>query len=319
MASVRAEQSKLRIAADEDNSRLDRVLIRRLGAERRPLILRLIRKGNVRLNRKRARPESRVRQGDEVFLPASLRQPVYDKPEAGIPRALLNRAGEVRVLYEDDALLAVDKPAGIVVHAGSGYHAGLIEALREVRGLADLRLAHRLDRDTSGVLLMAKNLNALRRLHEAFRAHDMQKVYLALVAGHPRATRGRLHGFLQKGVVRGGERVVRDDRQGKEALTDYQLMLRLRWQGLSGALLALKPYSGRTHQLRVQLADAGHAILGDGKYGAREENRRFRALGGRRLALHAWRLRFAHPDDGCTMEIRASWPEEWKALIRAGL
>jgi len=320
LASASGADSLLRIGEDEHDSRLDRVLIRRLGSDKRSLILRLIRKGNVRLNRKRARPESRVRSGDVVFLPASLRTQPVAEASGEIPSSLRRRVLAMQILYEDDQLLAVNKPAGLVVHGGSGYRAGLVEALRVVRGLPELKLAHRLDRDTSGVLLMAKDLAALRRLNQAFRVREMQKVYVALVAGQPTAARGRLHSHLQKGGLRGGERVVSHDQQrGKEAITDYRLVMRLDWQGFAGALLALQPHSGRTHQLRVQLAEFGHAILGDGKYGRREHNRAFKSLGGSGLALHAWRLRFAHPDDGCTIEIRAPWPQGWGALIRAGL
>ncbi|MFQ5518544.1 MAG: S4 domain-containing protein, partial [Mariprofundus sp.] len=147
------ENGILTVDQGEEGSRLDRVLIRHLGASRRSLILRLIRKGNVRVNKKRCKPESRVTAGDRVFLPASLREPDQREPTA-VPNALLRKAAALPVLFEDEWLLVVNKPASLVVHGGSGHEAGLIEALKEVRGLADLRLAHRLDRDTSGVLLM---------------------------------------------------------------------------------------------------------------------------------------------------------------------
>ncbi len=305
----------LTVTPDEDGSRLDRMLIRRLGASRRSLILRLIRKGNVRVNRKRARPDARVSCGDVVFLPASLRS-IEERP-AGVPAWLVERARALEVLYEDESLLAVNKPAGLVVHGGSGYEAGLIEAIREARNLPELRLAHRLDRDTSGVLLMAKSLGALRSVAASFRDRSLRKTYLALIAGHPKAHAGRMVARLVKGVVRGGERVVVGDERGKEARTDFQVVMHLRRQGLAYALIALRPHSGRTHQLRVQLAEQGHPILGDGKYGLRTANKAFRELGGRGLALHAWRLRLRHPVHHRMLELVAPVPEGWRAWLSA--
>lgn len=315
MARKDLESGHLHVAADEAGSRLDRVLLRRLGASHRPLILRLIRKGNVRVNRKRARPETRLQEGDDIFLPASLRQPPEPASVQTIPAALARQVQALAILHEDEDLLAVYKPAGMVVHGGSGHGAGLIEALKELRHLPDLRLAHRLDRDTSGVLLMAKHLAALRALTESFRERDMHKTYFALIAGHPFAHAGRMVSRLAKGAVRGGERMVVDVEDGKEAVTDYQVMMHLEKDGFEYAMVALNPHSGRTHQLRVQLAGEGHAILGDGKYGRREDNRAFRKLGGRGLALHAWRLRFLHPRRHEPVEIRAGLPASWSHLL----
>jgi len=282
------QNSILRVDKHEDGSRLDRVLIRHLGTSRRTLILRLIRKGNVRVNKKRCKPELHLSEGDSIYLPASLREP--DQQErTEIPATLLRSVAEMPVLFEDANLLVVNKPTGLVVHGGSGHGAGLIEALKEVKGLADLRLAHRLDRDTSGLLLMAKDLSALRQLTTSFRQRDMQKTYFALVAGHPFAQAGRMQSKLAKGTVRGGERMVQDAEDGKEAITDYQVMMHFERGGFDYAMLALHPHSGRTHQLRVQLLHEGHAILGDGKYASREE-----------LAA---------------LEFTAPWPENWRSLL----
>jgi 23S rRNA pseudouridine955/2504/2580 synthase len=308
----------LDIDAGESGSRLDRALQRLLGDGQRSLIMRLIRKGNVRVNGRRARPEQRLAVGDRIFLPVSLRPGAVSQsapPQAGIAPALLKRAAEAPILYEDDWLLAVDKPPGLVVHGGSGHEAGLIEVWKRLRGLPDLRLAHRLDRDTSGVLLLAKSLAALRRLTESFRERDMQKTYFALVAGHPYVHAGRMRAQLVKGTVRGGERMVVDAEAGKEAVTDFQVMLEGRSRDLDWAMVALNPHSGRTHQLRVQLQGEGHAILGDSKYAGRDELAAFRSVGGRGLMLHAWRLRFAHPVTDKAMEIRAPLPENWQAML----
>ncbi len=321
LARKMQENSILTIDENENGSRLDRVLMRHLGTARRALMLRLIRKGNVRINKKRCKPESRVASGDEVFLPASLRQPEqalsHQQPDQ-LPASLLNKLRVMPVLFEDECLLVVNKPAGMVVHGGSGHEAGLIEGLKVMRDLPDLRLAHRLDRDTSGVLLMAKNLAALRKLTESFRQRDMQKTYFALVAGHPFASAGRMISHLAKGVVQGGERMVVDALDGKESITDYQVMMQWQDAPLDYAMLALFPHSGRTHQLRVQLQQEGHAILGDGKYADKTELSAYKKAGGRGLMLHAWRLRFEHPVTGKQLELKAMWPNSWSLLKRAG-
>jgi 23S rRNA pseudouridine955/2504/2580 synthase len=315
LASAPSREPYLEIDEREAGSRLDRALLRLLGEAQRPLIMRLIRKGNVRINGRRAKPDQRLAMGDRIFLPASLRPGNVTEAPAGMPAALLKRAGVVPVLYEDEWLLVVDKPAGMVVHGGSGHGAGLVEALKQVRDLPDLRLAHRLDRDTSGVLLLAKSLTSLRRLTTSFRERDMQKTYLALVSGHPYPHAGRMRSHLAKGVVRGGERMVVDSDAGKEAVTDFQVMLERRSHDFDWAMVALNPHSGRTHQLRVQLQQEGHSILGDGKYAGKDALAAFRAMGGKGLMLHAWRLRFVHPVRHRPMELRSPLPEGWRRIL----
>ena len=316
MASALSREAYLDIDEREAGSRLDRALLRLAGEGQRALVLRLIRKGNVRVNGRRAKPEQRLSAGDRIFLPASLRPGAVAVSEPmGMPAGMLQRAREVPVLYEDDWLLVVDKPAGMVVHGGSGHGAGLIEAMKQLRELPDLRLAHRLDRDTSGALMLAKHIGALRRLTALFRERDMQKTYFALVSGHPYPHAGRLRSHLAKGVVRGGERMVVDATDGKEAVTDLQVMLERRNHDFAWAMVALHPHSGRTHQLRVQLQAEGHSILGDAKYGGRDALTAFRAMGGKGLMLHAWRLRFVHPVTHQAMEIRAPLPEGWRKIL----
>ncbi len=316
MASSEAMQSRIIVDKNEDGSRLDRILLRRLGNEKRTLIMRLIRKGNVRVNGKRCKPESRVMVNDEIYLPNSLRGEAEPQSPDQIPSGLLKKVEAMEVLFEDKWLLAVHKPAGMVVHGGSGHGAGLIEALKEVRALADLRLAHRLDRDTSGVLLMAKNLETLRKLTESFREREMQKTYFALVKGYPYPHAGRMKSNLSKGVVVGGERMVVDDEKGKESVTDYQVVMEMEQDGFEFALLALNPHSGRTHQLRVQLQSEGHAILGDPKYAEKDDLQSFNKLGGRGLALHAWRLRFDHPVRKEAIELCAPLENAWLSPLR---
>ena len=312
MASWQVDDAKLDIDQDESGSRLDRVLLRRLGKDLRPLIMRLIRKGNVRVNGKRARPEQRLQSGDVVFIPMSLRGEPVKTPTAGEnTQPARQRKLVLPVLFEDGDILVINKPAGVVVHGGSGHQTGIIEYFKQERDLPELRLVHRLDRDTSGCLLLAKRLPALRELTRKFRERTAHKTYLAWVKGHPYPYAGRLQSRLAKGMLRGGERMVVDMEHGKHAVTDYQAVLLANHAGWPYALLALQPESGRTHQLRVQLQMEGHAILGDAKYADREDRQQFRAFSGKGLALHAWRLRFSHPETGKHMEFRAPWPTWW--------
>jgi len=308
---TRSDANECRLVIDESEagSRLDRVIIRHVGQGRRGLVMRLIRRGNVRVNRKRARASQRLNLGDSIYLPASLRS--ERSPDSTEKRKRIPREFSAAILYEDEHILVLNKPAGTVVHAGSGYGAGIIEQLREIRGLAELRLAHRLDRDTSGCLLLSKNLPVLRELAADFRAGRIRKTYLAWVEGYPFSHAGRLRSFLRKGVVQGGERMVVHHEDGQEAITDYQVILHGSQPGLQFSLLALMPLSGRTHQLRVQLQHEGHAILGDSKYASREARKLFRNMGGKSMALHAWRLRFTHPVKGYDLDIRAPLPDWW--------
>lgn len=297
------------IDKNEGGSRLDRVLIRQLGAEKRTLIMRLIRKGNVRLNGKRVKPETRVHTGDHIFLPLSLRQSQgsssHQKAQQHAPLHNLT------TLYEDHDLLVLDKPAGLVVHSGSRHDSGLIERLKIQRNLPELRLAHRLDRDTSGCLLLAKNLHSLRKLTDSFRKHHIHKTYWAWVSGHPYPYAGRMQSKLLKGITQGGERMVVSADEGQEAVTDLQTILLQKYNDWAYSLVALQPHSGRTHQLRVQLQQEGHAILGDPKYASKEELKAYKDIHGKGLALHAWRLRLRHPVTNKQLEFRAPWPKRW--------
>jgi len=298
------------VDSNEHDSRLDRALCRLLGQDKRTLIVRLIRKGNVRLNGKRCKPEAHVMAGDTVFLPASLRQDASEQanaPTPFMPKAIKN----LTVLFEDDDILVLDKAAGVVVHGGSGHDAGLVETLKIQLNLPELRLAHRLDRDTSGCLLLAKNLATLRKLTESFRTRDAHKTYFAWVTGHPYPYAGRITSHLLKGQTKSGERMVVDDIEGQEAITDLQTVCLRHAKNAPYALVALMPHSGRTHQLRVQLQQEGHAILGDPKYAQRDDMHWYKKIGGKGLALHAWRLRFIHPTTGKAMDLRAPWPKRW--------
>lgn len=316
MANFINEKGRICVPSDEGGSRLDRMLLRCLGNEKRTLIMRLIRKGNVRVNGKRCKPNHHLEVNDEVFVPASLRQnDVEELRRDDVPAGLLRQVEQMPILFEDEWLVVINKPAGLVVHGGSGHDAGLIEALKVSRDLPDLRLAHRLDRDTSGVLLLAKNLQALRKLTESFRERDMDKTYMAWVQGHPEPHAARMKSKLSKGVSIAGERMVVDDDEGKESITDYQVVVEREKDGFDYALVALKPHSGRTHQLRVQLQNEGHAILGDPKYAEKEVLKQFKSLGGKGLMLHAWRLRLLHPMTQQELVFSAPFPKRMMIFV----
>jgi len=316
LANFINEKGRICVPSDEGGSRLDRMLLRCLGNEKRTLIMRLIRKGNVRVNGKRCKPNHHLEVNDEVFVPASLRQnDVEELRRDDVPAGLLRQVEQMPILFEDEWLVVINKPAGLVVHGGSGHDAGLIEALKVSRDLPDLRLAHRLDRDTSGVLLLAKNLQALRKLTESFRERDMDKTYMAWVQGHPEPHAARMKSKLSKGVSIAGERMVVDDDEGKESITDYQVVVEREKDGFDYALVALKPHSGRTHQLRVQLQNEGHAILGDSKYAEKEVLKQFKSLGGKGLMLHAWRLRLLHPMTQQELVFSAPFPKRMMIFV----
>jgi len=303
--------------------RLDNFLLRLLKGVPKTHVYRLIRGGEVRVNKGRAAADTRLAAGDVVRLPPV--RVAAAPPPAAVP------AREFAPLYEDEHLLAIDKPAGVAVHGGSGVSFGVIEQLRRARpGERFLELVHRLDKETSGVLLLAKKRSALTRLQEQFRARETDKVYTALVRGHWPARQRVIDVPLLRTLDAAGERHVRvvdaAHEQARRAITLVQP--RERFGAPAGAVAACSLVdvtikTGRTHQIRVHLAHAGHPILGDPKYGDFAWNRawaRGEALAGVRFArmfLHARRLRFAHPADGRTIELESPLPAECLALLAA--
>jgi 23S rRNA pseudouridine955/2504/2580 synthase len=219
---------------------------------------------------------------------------------------------EERVLYEDEDLLVIDKPAGMAVHGGTGVGSGLIEALRSLRpeGTA-LELVHRLDRGTSGCLLLAKTRAALNSLHRQIREGGMDKRYLALVRGRWRGRARSVSAVLEKGRLQSGERMVRVAEEGQEAVSHFTPR-----QGFAHeTLVEIRLMTGRTHQARVHAAHLGHPIAGDDKYGDREFNRELRARGLRRLFLHAARLGFVHPSSGNKMQAESPLPPDLQTVL----
>lgn len=290
--------SFIEVSEDQHGQRIDNFLRTAIKGVPKTLIYRLLRKGEIRVNKKRIKPDGRVSAGDTVRLPP-MRTAADRKPPV-VAQGLLDHL-EVAVLYESDALMVVNKPAGLAVHGGSGINLGLIEALRQLRPDARfLELVHRLDRDTSGCIMVAKKRSMLRHLHQLLREnHQIDKVYWALVVGKWPGSQQKVDAPLRKSELTSGERIVRVDGEGKACLTRYKVLNRYRKE----TLVEAKPITGRTHQIRVHCQFAGHPILGDDKYGVSERNSEIKEQGLRRLFLHAARLSIVLPDgDKLTVE-----------------
>ncbi len=290
------------VSHDEAGQRLDNALLRLLKGVPKTHVYRLLRTGQVRVNGGRRGPGYRLRDGDLLRLPP-VRQ-AERIPQDG-PLARVKPVLEAGILYEDADLLVIDKPTGIPVHGGSGLAGGLIEALRRLREEPRLELAHRIDRDTSGCLIIARRRSSLRALHAAFREGRVRKRYLALLLGEihaPFESRAPLRRYVQ----RGGERHVAVAADGRPARTRFLPKV------TSGALslVEIELGTGRTHQIRVHATHAGYPVAGDPRYGDEVQNRRLRALGLRRLALHAARLQLEHPRTGQALDLHAPLPAD---------
>lgn len=298
----------LEIDESREGQRLDNFLIGQLKGVPKSRVYRILRRGEVRVNGGRVSADYRLETGDRVRIPP-VRQGVRVERAGGAAEFGWLRD---RVLYEDDDLLVLDKPAGLPVHGGSGVAVGVIEALRLLRPEQTmLELVHRLDRDTSGCLLIAKRRATLLGLHEMLRAGQMEKRYLALVKGRWRGGERLIQAPLARDRVRGVERLVGVSDEGKVADSRFAP------KGSYGpaTLMEITLLTGRMHQARVHAVHAGHPIAGDDKYGEREFNRDLRAVGLRRLFLHAARLRFAHPTRGVKIDIEAPLPPELATVL----
>lgn len=298
------------VTVDENNDgqRLDNFLLGLLKGVPRSWVYRVLRTGEVRVNKGRCKPSRRLQIGDLVRVPP-VRTAQRNPGEA--PAKLVDSV-ENSVIYEDELILAIDKPSGVAVHGGSGLSFGVIEALRSARPNAPyLELAHRLDRDTSGCLLLAKKRSALIKLQELQRAGRIDKRYTALLAGTTRKGAWRCALPLLKNTLQGGERVVRVDPLGKPSATAFKVKQRFADATLVEAVLE----TGRTHQIRVHATASGMPILGDPKYGDEEANRRLRSAGLRRLFLHASSLRFAWPNVRGGLSIMAPLPQDLEKVL----
>ena len=315
---VAAVVRMLAVDAEFAGQRLDNFLLRELKGVPKTHVYRIIRSGEVRVNKGRAAADTRLAPGDQVRVPPVRVASAAEGAEAAPPR-------EFPILFEDDHLIAIDKPAGTAVHGGSGVSFGVIEQLRRARPEARfLELVHRLDRETSGVLLLAKKRSALVALQAQFRERETEKVYAALVVGHWPARLKVIDVALQRTLDAAGERRVRavaaDDAQGQRSIS----LVRIARTFAGATLLDVTIKTGRTHQIRVHLAHSGHVIVGDDKYGDFALNRRYargEAVPGvrfERMFLHARRLAFDHPATGGRIELEAALPPECERLL-AGL
>jgi 23S rRNA pseudouridine955/2504/2580 synthase len=300
---------------DSDGQRLDNFLFRLLKGVPKTHIYRVIRSGEVRRNKGRVSADARVQAGDVLRLPPMR---CADKPPSPTGSA---PAREFPILFEDEWLLAVDKPAATAVHGGSGVSFGVIEQLRRARPQAQcLELVHRLDRDTSGILLVAKKRSALRALQDQFRQRQTQKTYLALVKGVWPAQRKVIDLSLQKYLLPNGERRVRvvtaDHPDAMRSVSLISVLgVGVLGEGTPVSLLAVTIKTGRTHQIRVHLAHAGHVIAGDDKYGDFEWNKSLAKAGHRRMFLHAWCLGFDHPHLGTAVRLHSPLPPELQDML----
>lgn len=280
------------VQEEDSGQRLDNFLQRQLNSVPRTRLYRALRKGEVRVNKGRSRAEYRLQPGDIVRIPP-LREPAAGVP-GQIPRRLVNDLSN-RIVHEDEDLLVLNKPSGLAVHGGSGLSFGLIEGLRQMRPNARyLELVHRLDRDTSGLVLIAKRASVLRELHRQLREKHIDKRYLALALGKWPRSSSRVDAPLEKQVLVSGERMVRVSKAGKAAITDFTVVERF----ATSTLVEARPLTGRTHQIRVHALQAGHPLLGDDKYASAAGEQLAARLGLRRLFLHAAELHFSLPGSG---------------------
>jgi 23S rRNA pseudouridine955/2504/2580 synthase len=299
------------ITADEAGQRIDNFLMRHFKAVPRSRVYRLLRKGEVRVNRKRVDAEYRIAAGDEVRLPP-VRIDRGDEP--GRPSSSLTELIERAVIYQDKHLLVLDKPAGVAVHGGSGMSYGVIEALRASRPRETLELVHRLDRDTSGCLAIARDRATLTALHALIRQSGMHKTYLALVSGSWQLGTKRIDAPLATDNRQHGERHVRVAAAGKDSVSVFKPV---QFFGNFATLMEVDIPTGRTHQIRVHAAFAGHPLLGDDKYGDRERNAELKRHGLKRTFLHAQSIAFDWPGSGVPFHVSAPLPAELGAVLDA--
>jgi len=288
-SSTYAAVSWVIIDQDQAGQRIDNFLINLLKGVPKSRVYRILRKGEVRVNKGRVKPEYRLKDGDTIRVPPIR---IEEKSAPKRPPDSFLKQLEDAILHEDKGLIVLNKPSGMAVHGGSGLSFGVIEALRAARPDAPyLELIHRLDRDTSGCLLVAKKRSYLRNLHEQIRTNQIRKHYRALVCGRWQKGKHHENAPLLKFTQSSGERMVKVDDKGKPSHTLFK--------AISSANMAsymdIELFTGRTHQIRVHATHCGHPIAGDDKYGDPECNRALKALGLKRLFLHAYRLEFEHP------------------------
>ena len=303
----------VKVAEDREGQRLDNFLLGQLKGAPRSLIYKIIRGGQVRINGKRAKPDSRLSGGDEVRVPpVRLGETAETKSP---PKSMLERLA-ASIVFEDRNLLALNKPSGIAAHGGSGISFGVIEGLRALRPDEPFELVHRLDRDTSGVLVIAKKRSALLELQALMREGEDEeapnKKYLSLLVGRMPQGTMTVDAALQRSVLQGGERMVRVDPNGKPSLSHFKLIER---RG-GHSFCEVRIETGRTHQIRVHAKHLGFPVAGDEKYGDRDANRRLAEQAGlKRLFLHAASIEFALDQGRTPYLINAPLADDLKAVL----
>ena len=297
MGVTNKEVTIIRILQRYEGQRLDNFLFRELKGVPRSRVYRLIRRGEVRVNKKRCKPDFKLKSGDQVRIP-----PVKVKSDRKVGRISQGLADRLNrsVLYETDLILALNKPAGLSVHGGSGVGLSLIDALRQIKpDWSELELVHRLDRDTSGCLLLAKNTHILKHLQNEFKLKSVEKRYLVLVHGSWPKDLVKVKASLQKNEMRSGERIVKVTATGKKSETRFKLLE----THADASLVEANPLTGRTHQIRVHCQHAGYPIIGDQKYGQKTAHKPLKGI--KTLCLHAWNIRFSDPASDGYLEIDA--------------
>jgi 23S rRNA pseudouridine955/2504/2580 synthase len=298
------------VTDNNSDQRLDNFLIAQLKGVPKSHIYRIVRKGEVRVNKGRVDVKYRLIVGDIVRIPPVR---LAESADVVFVKQSLRDALQQGILYEDDGLIVLNKPAGYAVHGGTGIDSGIIEGIRVMRPEAHfLELVHRLDRDTSGCLLIAKKRSALRSLHELFRTDQVQKTYLALLSGQWARKKLVVTAPLLKNINKGGERIVVISQAGKEAETSFRRLQLFN----DSTLVEASPKTGRTHQIRVHAASLGHPIVGDDRYGLDDTNKNFKKRGYNRMFLHAETLQFQHPTTGSVMKISAPLPQQLQNLLQ---
>ena len=299
----------IEVAAADEGQRIDNYLLTQLKGVPKSRIYRILRTGEVRVNSGRIKPTYRIKAGDAIRIP-----PIRVSEEAAPARPgdrVLERVN-ASILFEDKGLLVVNKPSGLAVHGGSGLSYGLIEALRALRPEAPfLELGHRLDRDTSGCIVIAKKRSVLRAFHELLREGGSDKRYLALLKGCWRGGERRVEAPLLKNVTQSGERMVKVSPEGKPALTIFRPLTVFK----DATLVEAELITGRTHQVRVHAAHIGHPIAGDDKYGDETFNKRMAEVGLKRLFLHASALNFTLPESGQVVSVSAPLGDELRSVL----
>ncbi|HBQ44249.1 MAG TPA: 23S rRNA pseudouridine(955/2504/2580) synthase [Thiomicrospira sp.] len=299
--------------SEDVGQRVDNFLMRHYRSVPKTLIYRIIRKGEVRVNKGRVKQNTRLNEGDMVRVPP-IRMP--EKTIGDIPAGQIQRI-ENHILFEDHDLMVINKPSGVAVHGGSGISFGLIEILRAMRPLAKrIELVHRLDKDTSGCILIAKKAMVLRDLHAQIREDKMIKEYLTLLSNHWPKSKHKIDLPLLKNTLQSGERVVKVDPAGKQSISFFKVADSY----LNADLVTVRLKTGRTHQIRVHALSQGCPIVGDDKYGDKTVNKNFKKYGIKRLALHAQFLSFRHPnienEQDTWMKIEAPLHDDFKTAIK---